>query len=79
MYASGVLTVLVTLAWGHFLSPESSVLLGGVLLIPGGLDGTTQSILDRESTNGLRVLTGLLLGVGIILFMNGMFLLFFGT
>lgn len=74
MYASGILTALITLLWGPTLDPQSSIFLGGILLIPGGLDGVTQLILDRESTNILRILTGILLGVGIVLLMNGGFL-----
>lgn len=75
MYASGFLMILVTLLWTYPLDPRSSILLGGILLIPGGIDGTTQLIGERESTNVVRVLTGLLLGVGVVLFANGLYFL----
>lgn len=71
MYASGVLTILATLLWGLPLDPQPAVLFGGLLLIPGGIDGTTQLIGNRESTNTLRVITGLLLGIGVVLFITG--------
>lgn len=71
MYASGGLTILMTLLLGLPLDPLPTVLFGALLLIPGGIDGTTQLIGNRESTNTLRVLTGLLLGIGVVLFTTG--------
>ncbi|MDL0139618.1 DUF2085 domain-containing protein [Halobacterium salinarum] len=71
MYTSGILTVLVTLVWSLPLNPEPSLILGGILLIPGGIDGFTQLLGKRESTNRLRIITGLLLGVGIVLCIMG--------
>lgn len=71
MYASGTLAVLAILLLGLPLDPQPAIFLGGILLIPGGVDGTTQLLGDRESTNLLRVITGLLLGVGVVLIVNG--------
>lgn len=56
---------------GELLSPTLSIILGVGLLLPGGIDGTTQMFGNRESTNLLRLITGLLLGVGIVLFAEG--------
>lgn len=74
MYTAGLLTIFVSLLWTLPLSPKSTSLLGGLLILPGGIDGVTQLIGDRESTNLLRILTGLLLGVGIVLIIQGGFL-----
>lgn len=67
MYASGFLTVLIIPFWNTSPEPISLVLLGVILLLPGGIDGTTQLLSTRASTNRIRVLTGLLLGPGIVL------------
>ncbi|WP_425491991.1 DUF2085 domain-containing protein [Haloplanus salinarum] len=79
MYTSGILTMLTYPVWGASLTPALSILLGVVLLIPGGIDGVTQLIGDRESTNSIRVLTGVLLGVGVVLFANGGILFLLGV
>lgn len=39
-----------------------------LLILPTGIDGVTQLTFDRESTNIIRLVTGLPAGVGIILF-----------
>lgn len=77
MYLSGILTVLVVFLGNVTINPTPSLVAGAFLLAPGGIDGTTQLIGDRESTNLLRILTGLLLGVGVVFFMNGLVRLLF--
>lgn len=67
MYTSGILTLIMMVFWGSSLSPGTSILVGSLLLIPSGIDGTTQLFGERESTNSLRIFTGLLLGVGVVL------------
>ena len=42
----------------------SMVVLGLLLITPAGIDGTTQALRLRKSNNHLRLVTGLLLGVG---------------
>jgi len=71
MYFTGVLMILTFPLRGELLSPTLSIILGAGLLLPGGIDGTTQMFGNRESTNLLRVITGLLLGMGIVLFVEG--------
>lgn len=71
MYASGGLAIIAMVLWGAPLDPKLTTLLGGFLLLPGGIDGLTQLFGTRESTNKLRVLTGLLLGFGVVCFING--------
>jgi uncharacterized membrane protein len=72
MYLSGILTILLVPIWIPFIDSNLAILLGTILLIPGGIDGVTQLIGGRESTNLLRILTGILLGGGIVLLVNGM-------
>jgi len=71
MYFAGVLMILTFPLRDELLSPTLSIILGAGLLLPGGIDGTTQMFGNRESNNLLRVATGLLLGVGIVLFAEG--------
>lgn len=71
MYTAGLLTVLISLLWTLPLSPKLTSFLGGLLILPGGIDGVTQLVGDRESTNLLRILTGLLLGIGVVLIIKG--------
>ncbi|WP_277541312.1 DUF2085 domain-containing protein [Haloarcula laminariae] len=78
MYTSGFLTILVTLLWELPISPQLTLLFGALLLIPGGIDGLTQLLGNRESTNRLRILTGLLLGIGVVLFSSGSLAFFIG-
>jgi uncharacterized membrane protein len=70
MYLGGVLTILSYPLWGT-VSPPVAILLGGMMLAPGGIDGTTQMFGDRESTNRLRAVTGLFLGIGTVAFVYG--------
>ena len=71
MYTSGILTLIMMVFWARSLSPGTSILVGSLLLIPSGIDGTTQLFGERESTNSLRIFTGLLLGVGVVLMAYG--------
>lgn len=70
MYLAGIMTILAFPLWGS-LSPTVSIVLGMSLLIPGGVDGTTQMFGSRESTNRLRTATGILLGIGVVVFVYG--------
>lgn len=65
MYIAGIITILTFPIWNGLVSDIQWLVLGTLLLIPGGVDGTTQMFLPRESTNQIRGITGLLLGVGI--------------
>lgn len=71
MYAGGLITILSYGLWWRILPPHITVSVGLALLVPGGIDGTTQMFGGRESTNSLRALTGFLLGVGVVLMANG--------
>jgi uncharacterized membrane protein len=60
------ITAHITKGWGNFW--------GILLLIPCAIDGMRQYFFQKvESTNPKRILTGALLGIGLILFMNYMF------
>lgn len=72
MYIGGVIAILSSTLWIGELSYIHSIYVGCLLLVPGGVDGVTQMFGDRESNNILRAITGLLLGVGIILVTHGM-------
>lgn len=71
MYLGGIFTVIFLLFWGSFLSPVGAIVIGFIFLLPGGIDGITQLIEIRESTNALRSVTGLSLGAGVVLLING--------
>lgn len=75
MYLGGILTILFVTLWGSMLPPLSFLLGGSILLLPGGIDGTTQMFGDRESSNRLRAITGLFLGIGVVLFAHGILFL----
>jgi uncharacterized membrane protein len=51
--------------------PKAAISLGILALFPGGIDGTTQMLGDRESTNMLRGITGFLMGAGTVLLVYG--------
>ncbi len=64
MYVGGGTTALTFPAW--YTLPKTLLLMIGLLLmLPSAVDGTTQMFGQRESTNRLRLITGLLLGGGI--------------
>lgn len=65
MYSGGIISLITFPLWDPHLSSTLTFVLGCISLLPGGIDGTTQMFGERESTNRLRVLTGLLLGIGI--------------
>jgi len=65
MYAGGILIILLFPLWSGLISGLSALLVGVVLIVPAGIDGTTQMFGSRESNNKLRVITGLPLGIGI--------------
>lgn len=75
MYLGGLLTLVSASVWRPSLAPNVVTALGLLLMVPGGVDGTTQMFWNRESTNALRAITGLLLGVGVVLFLHGVTLL----
>lgn len=72
MYLSGIIAISTFPLRNGLFHPEISIILGLLCLLPGGVDGTTQLLGDRESTNELRVATGLLLGVGVVLLSEGL-------
>lgn len=65
MYLAGFLTFATFPFWKDLAGSTQCLGFGILLLVPGGVDGTTQMFLYRESTNTLRVITGFLIGVGI--------------
>lgn len=66
MYLGGLFAIISAPLWHSVISPETIGMLGIFALLPGGIDGTTQMLGDRESTNSLRGITGLLLGIGTV-------------
>jgi len=48
----------------------SSIILAVLLLIPACVDGTTQLLGLRESNNIMRFVTGLMGGIGLMIFMK---------
>lgn len=71
MYLTGLLVILAYPYWHTFTTPNQSIAVGILLLVPTAIDGTTQMFGDRESTNRLRVLTGAPLGAGVVVFVYG--------
>lgn len=76
-YISGILTIalLRIFSWdfyylyinNDYFSVFLLLSISIILLIPAGIDGTTQLLNIRESNNILRLITGLLGGLGLIL------------
>jgi uncharacterized membrane protein len=77
MYVGGLLTLVLSPLWIGSFNPIMAVGIGSILLVPSGIDGTTQMFGERESNNRLRAITGFLLGNGIIIFVYGMTFLIF--
>jgi uncharacterized membrane protein len=71
MYIGGLIAFLTFPVWNGMLSSVVSLTLGSLLLVPGGIDGTTQMFGSRESNNSIRAITGFALGVGFPLIMYG--------
>ena len=78
MYIGGLMSLILSPLWIGLLNPTAAVGIGSILLIPSGIDGTTQMFGERESNNRLRAVTGFLLGVGIVVFVYGVVFLMFG-
>jgi uncharacterized membrane protein len=77
MYLGGLTGLLLSPLWVGSFDPKIAIGVGSILLIPGGIDGTTQMFGYRESNNRLRAVTGLLLGLGIVVFSYGVIFLLF--
>jgi len=65
MYLGGLFAIITSPGWGHLIQTTLLFGIGTLLIAPSGIDGTTQMFGARESNNRLRVITGILLGVGI--------------
>ena len=46
------------------------LIISMILMIPVAVDGVTQYFGPRESTNNLRFITGLIGGIGLIIFLK---------
>lgn len=77
MYIGGLVTLILSPLWIGSFNPTAAVGVGSILLVPSGVDGTTQMFGKRESNNWLRTITGFLLGVGIVVFVYGAVFLIF--
>lgn len=66
--AAGYASVLVFAVVGV---PENGVALGVLLNLPAALDGASQALEWRRSNNALRLVTGMLCGVGQVLVVAG--------
>lgn len=70
MYSVGFATVIAFPIWNH-INPLTAIVIGFIFTLPTAVDGTTQMLTHRESTNRLRVLTGSLLGFAVPTFLWG--------
>lgn len=75
MYASGLICIFLFPFRSGILSPISTITIGLVLFLPTALDGFTQLFGMRESNNRLRVVTGILLGIGAVLISEGVIII----
>jgi uncharacterized membrane protein len=77
MYIGGLLTLGLSPLWISSFDPITAIGVGSVSLIPSGIDGITQMFGERESTNGLRAITGLILGFGVVILVYGLVFILF--
>ncbi|MGB9953414.1 DUF2085 domain-containing protein [Haloarcula marismortui] len=68
IYIGFVLVLVTELYLG--LPPRSFLPAYLLLIVPMGIDGTTQLLGSRESNNPLRLITGLLGGIGIMMLLR---------
>ena len=75
-YISGLASIIL---FKYFILPYNieTLLIGILLLAPSAIDGTSQLIGMRESNNILRLITGLLGGVGLIMIYELFFIFVF--
>lgn len=68
IYAGFITGLLFEIVFGL---PSKEILPVYILLVaPTGIDGLTQLLSDRESTNLIRLITGYPAGIGLILFVR---------
>ena len=67
-FYTGLLIFLIYSALFHINYTLTLLIISVALLIPASVDGFTQYIGFRESNNNLRFITGLIGGVGLIIF-----------
>ena len=72
MYISGFLSIITSPIWYGVVPPSAFFTIGTILILPGGIDGTSQMFGDRESTNIARGITGFGLGAGIVCIVYGL-------
>jgi len=77
IYVGFVLVLVSELYLG--LPPYSFLPVYILLIVPMGIDGTTQLIGSRESNNTLRLVTGFLGGIGIMLVLRTLRTLLFDS
>lgn len=56
------------------MEPKMGITIGLALIAPGAIDGFTQLLGNRESTNRLRTITGAMMGAGVPLVVHGVFI-----
>jgi uncharacterized membrane protein len=61
----GAFSYFLIVYWVYFEYNWVNILLTVLLVVPTFMDGFTQLLLSRESTNTLRVSTGILAGIGL--------------
>ena len=72
--------LIVFLIYNYFYPVNYSLnlfIISVLLLIPTGIDGFTQLMDLRESNNNIRFITGLIGGIGLIIFMKIVVKIFF--
>jgi len=71
MFSYGILSLIIP-----FTYTLNSMIIGFLLLIPTGVDGTTQLLELRKSNNKLRLITGLLGGIGLMIILKTLIFIF---